>query len=537
MYKTDKSMAAEKCQQCVLFARVSTSDQFDKGASIPAQVEKLREYCERRNLKIIAEFEISESSTIGNRKEFKKMIEFVKAQKHKTAIVCHCVDRLQRGYSEYVILDTLRASGQIELHFYKEGLILTKDSNSADISRWDFGILGAKMYVGNLRDNVKRSQAYKVQQGQWLSFAPIGYLNTRDEKGQADIIVDPVRSPMVKTLFEMYATGHESLKTLETYAQKIGLKSASRLSTRTISRVQINDMLRNSFYIGTMAIRKRVKTSETLYLPHRYPTFITRELFDRVQSILNDRQKNKETSKAWQGEDDFVLRGLIRCAHCGGLMTPEQHYKKGNNKVYRYIKCNHSRDKNCPQKLIPESKVLKQFEEKVFNQIHLGPKTIETIRKAVKEGMKEDVLTRASNKRTITMQINALEEKRQKLLSAWLDGEVQEIDYNKMNSEIAKEIEEKREIVDKLGDQSTQLDNKLEQLSEFAIQAKDMFTSSINSKKHKILKLLLSNLEISGENVMFSIRKPFDKLLFSKGCKTWYLWPDLNQHDIAINRF
>ena len=23
-------------------------------------------------------------------------------------------------------------------------------------------------------------------------------------------------------------------------------------------------------------------------------------------------------------------------------------------------------------------------------------------------------------------------------------------------------------------------------------------------------------------NVMFSIRKPFDKLLFSKGCKTWY---------------
>ena len=153
----------EQCKQAIIFARVSTQDQYDKGASIPAQINRMTNYCNDRGLKIIKTYDIPESSTVGKRKIFHEMVEFIKSQKHKIAITVYCIDRLQRGYKEYVELDTLREMGRIELHFFKEGLILTKDSNSADISRWDFGILGAKMYVGNLRDNVIRSQKFKLK--------------------------------------------------------------------------------------------------------------------------------------------------------------------------------------------------------------------------------------------------------------------------------------------------------------------------------------------------------------------------------------
>ena len=142
----------EECKQAVIFARVSSEEQR-RGASLDAQVKTVKEYCTIKGFKLIAPpFQIVESSTHGYRKLFYQMLDFVKQQTHKTAICVNCIDRLQRSYKEYNELDMLRLAGRIELHFYKEGLILHKDSNSADIARWDFGILGAKMYVGNLTD-------------------------------------------------------------------------------------------------------------------------------------------------------------------------------------------------------------------------------------------------------------------------------------------------------------------------------------------------------------------------------------------------
>lgn len=532
----------EECKQAVIFARVSTEDQFKTGDSIPAQVALLEDYCKNHNLKVIREpFEIPESSTNGERKKFYEMLDFVKTQKHKTAIVSHCIDRLQRTYKEYNELDTLRTEGRIELHFYKEGLIIHRDSPSSDIARWDFGILGAKMYVGALRDNIRRSQLYKWQQGQWQSFAPIGYLNVEDEKGKADIIVDPVRAPMVQKLFQEYATGQHSLASLETMAYQMGLKSARKNCTHTLSRVQIHEMLTNPFYIGTMILmrknRKQNRNRKPISYPHKYPHLIDDDLFNRVQEILSGRNKNETTvtSKAWYGEKDFILRGLIRCSHCGGLMCSERHKKK-SGKIFTYLRCNHL-DKDCPQKPIPEEEILRQIEEKVFQPIHLTPTLIKNIQKAVKEGFKEDAKLNAANKKNITLRIQELEDKKKKLIHAWLDGKINESIYNEMVTELDKDIEKSKELADKYDNYDNDLDKKLEKISDIALKAKEIFKSSINSEKHKILKLILSNSVVDGKNLMFSITKPFDKLLFSKGCKTWYPWPDLNQHSLARNRF
>jgi site-specific DNA recombinase len=74
--------------KAVIFARVSTQEQETDGHSIDAQIAKLREYSKRNDLEIIKEFEVVESSTRGERPEFYKMIEFVKAQKGQIALVC-----------------------------------------------------------------------------------------------------------------------------------------------------------------------------------------------------------------------------------------------------------------------------------------------------------------------------------------------------------------------------------------------------------------------------------------------------------------
>lgn len=96
-----QNIADEECKQAVIFARVSSEEQ-KKGASIDAQLKTVIDYCDNHKFKILEKFSIVESSTRGGRLKFYEMLEYVKQQKHKTAIVVNCVDirfLLMKNYS------------------------------------------------------------------------------------------------------------------------------------------------------------------------------------------------------------------------------------------------------------------------------------------------------------------------------------------------------------------------------------------------------------------------------------------------------
>jgi DNA invertase Pin-like site-specific DNA recombinase len=77
-----------ECKQAVIFARVSSQKQ-ENGVSKEAQISAMTNYCNKNGLKIVKSYSITESSTIGDRPKFKEMIEFLKKQKQKTALVVH----------------------------------------------------------------------------------------------------------------------------------------------------------------------------------------------------------------------------------------------------------------------------------------------------------------------------------------------------------------------------------------------------------------------------------------------------------------
>ena len=71
-------------------------------------------------------------------------------------------------------------------------------------------VMMAQSYVDSLRDNINRSINQKLRSGEWISTAPIGYLHVKagkHDRGKGKIIVDPTRAPLVKKLFETFATG------------------------------------------------------------------------------------------------------------------------------------------------------------------------------------------------------------------------------------------------------------------------------------------------------------------------------------------
>ncbi|MBQ8465504.1 MAG: recombinase family protein [Alphaproteobacteria bacterium] len=110
---------------------------------------------------------------------------------------------------------------------------------------------------------------------QWNFLAPIGYLNVR-YNGKANIILDSVRAPAVKALFEIYATGEFSIQDLMILADSWHLFPKRRYS---ISKRCVNNLLKNPFYYGYMRIKGDL-------FPHNYPKLIDKDLFDTVQRTL-----------------------------------------------------------------------------------------------------------------------------------------------------------------------------------------------------------------------------------------------------------
>ena len=510
-----QNIADEECKQAVIFARVSSEEQ-KKGASIDAQLKTVIDYCDNRKFKILDKFSIVESSTRGGRLKFYEMLEYVKQQKHKTAIVVNCVDRLQRGYKECVELDDLRKQGRIEIHFYKEGFYLHKDSTSSDILRWDMGVLSAKMYVGSLRDNVIRSQEYKRENGQWQSCAPVGYLNIPKTKTTpADIVIDSDRAPKVKRLFEEYAKGGRTLQDITNLARVLGLSSKMCTVNKTISRAQVQNILKNPFYMGYFI--NKGKTYK-----HNYPRLIDENLFRIVQETMEGRKR--APSKLYYGDKQYLFSGMVRCGCCGSLMTCETKVKDENHS-YNYLKCNKLRSK-CSQKPVNEAKILAQLERELCFPINISDDMLKNIKSEVKRQLKEENNNTTALKRNITIKINDLDEQAKALFRGYIQGKCDEKMYNELKAEIELEKEKLQKDMDKYLEIDTETDEILANIAEVAANIGVFLKSPILGTKKEILKLILSDCKIEGKNLCFSINKPFDELIKTAETDKWCRWQE-----------
>lgn len=280
--------------KAVIFTRVSSKEQ-EEGYSLNAQLKRLQEYCKKTGLEVVREFEVSESSTIGDRKKFHEMIKFVQSESRKAksiiALVVDSVDRLQRSFKECSLIDDLRKNKILEIHFYKEGFYLNDSSSSSDILRWDFGILGAKMYVASLSDNVKRGNRYALESGQYPGKPPIGYQKALLDNGKPTFLLDKTRAYLIKKIFELYSSGIYSLVDLVKKCQEWNLTSNKSVKGKPLCKNTIDRILKDSFYYGEMYVKKYDK-----YYKHKYDTIIDIFLFKKCQSTTGKKCSRQKTT-------------------------------------------------------------------------------------------------------------------------------------------------------------------------------------------------------------------------------------------------
>ncbi len=480
--------------KAIVLARVSDKKQD----SNEAQVMRIADFIKSKDLEVWKTYEIEESSSRGDRKKFHEVIKDIEKAKEPIALVVDTIDRLQRSFKESVLLDDLRKSGKLVIYFYRENLTIHKDSNSADILRWEMGVLLAHSYILQLSDNVKRTFEHKRRNGEWTGTPPIGYMNVTLENEKKDIMIDPERGHLIQALFEYYATGNYSITTLWQKMTKMGLRNRDG---REVARSNIEYILKDPFYHG---VARSLKYG--LY-PHRYPTLITRELFDTCQRILTGRKK--QPAKMASAEYS-IFKGLIRCGKpaCGCSYSPELKKKKG---IVTYA-CSNGKHV-CRREYMSENKLLKPI-YKVFDAFESIPQEVQDrLVEELRRSNESEVEFHSREITRVRAEYDRHQRRLEKATELCLDGSITP--------------DERAKIVEKEKDAQYRLDLEMEEHTkadhEYHIHVntvlnltrriRPIFAGSEVSEKRAIINFILSNLTVSDRKLTFSMRKPFDAIL------------------------
>ena len=478
--------------KAIILTRVSTKIQ-EEGLSLLAQSNRLQDYADRKGLEVIKTFEIVESSTHGERKQFMEMINFCKKQKETIAIVADTVDRVQRSFKESVLLDELMRKDKIELHFYREGMVLNSKSTSVDIMRWDFSVMGAKAYVLQLSENVRRSNEQKNKNGEITGQAPLGYENYIDERGKKFVRPKEPDATIIKQLFEMYSLGSTSVAELVHYANIMGLKSRKGAP---VSINTIHYMLTNPFYYGEMRTFRG-------FMPHVYKPILTKELWDSCQEQKAIRAGNL----AQYTDKPFVFKGMITCGLTHKICTCEIKKKK-----FIYVAC---WNKDRKRVYIREEELIKQVSG-ILNRIKLPNNVLIELQQELKVSKGAERKFYAQEIKKLREEQDKMKQKINNLFDLRLDGEIDRETFDLKRNELQVKLNRLKNKISAHEKADDSFDETILGLLDIATQAGNIFDRSQNLElKRLLLKFVFESLTLTEGVLSYKLKFPFNEFVNS----------------------
>lgn len=477
----------EAARTVVIYARVSTREQEEGGYSIDAQLGLLRSYAAERGLQVVEELIESETAKASGRPEFQRMLELIE-KGQASAILCEKVDRLYRNLADRVRVGELGA----ELHFVKEGTILSEQSKSHEKFIHDIKLVVAKNYIDNLSEETRKGMAEKARQGIWPSAAPYGYINITIGNRRS-IEVDRALSGRIRQLFEEYAKGRSSLSDIRDLARELGLVSrkGKPLHTSMIAR-----LLSNPIYCGLVHWN-----GETF--PGQHDAIVPFELWEEVNEVMEGRG-----SRAGFGSLDFAYKGVFTCAHCGCAVTAEQ--KKGGRYIYYHCTGNRGR---CPgQKVVNERRITEQIAG-LLEQVQIPAEILEMLREALLQSLAEERDFHDSRREILKKACADLEAKLERLYLDKVSGDVPMSAYEKLKGEWEEELAKSQAQLARMGEAQSGYFDLGVSLLELGSNCHDRFKRANPKQKRELIDCLCSNCTLEDGKVQISLKEPFRSML------------------------
>ncbi len=477
-------------EKAVIYARVSSREQEETGYSLPAQQKLLEEYAAQKGFQVVRVFSVAESASgTKQRKVFAEMMEYME-KKGVSHLLAEKVDRLTRNFKEAIVAnDWVEADETRAIHFAKTRLVISKNSKSDEKFRWDIEIVLAKKYISNLSEEVKKGYQEKLAQGGRPGRAPVGYRSV-DDGGRKKHVIDETTGPLVRRMFENYASGNYSMERVRQMAFEAGLRGRTG---RPLVLSQVAYLMQQPFYYG--AIRWNGK----MYDFAAHEPLITKETYDRVQDVRTGKKAPKYQ------KHHFQFRKMLVCGECKGTITAE--LKKG----HVYYHCNHYHE--CSQKGVTreeriEEQLLGTF--KFFEAI--TPAEAEQIRLKVKASHADEAAYKQAAIAKLTARYEVLRKRRDMLYNDRLDLKINNSTWETKDQEMENEMAEIEAQLARVRGEQTDYFEIWQNILDLAFRAREIYERRSPEEKRLLISHIFSNLSLTDGKVAYSLKTPMQKV-------------------------
>ena len=393
-------MVNKRIVRVALYGRVSTEEQALKGFSVDAQVDALKEYCEKNSMKIVDIYldeGISGAKPPLKRPALKRLLEDVESGKIDMILFTK-LDRWFRSVKEYFKVQDVLDNNKVEWKAIQENY----DTTTAN------GQMAITIFLAvaqNERD--KTAERIKVvldhkRKNKEACFGgratPFGYKKEADKDGINRLVKDPETEQAVQEFWDILIKSNNLNKAIRHMANEYGIKKDWKSWKR---------MTQSDFYCG---MHRGVQDY--------CPAYVSPESFLKFQE--------RDTIKMTPSGVPYYFRGLMRCAECGHKLCGDCDRRYGRiNKSYRCA----FRGRGCSNhKAVTEIKTEKQLLERLDEFMRDTIAEVEIEANAPK------------NKSVVEKKIKNLKEQLRRLNIVYMAGNKSDEDYFKEDAEIKVEL-------------------------------------------------------------------------------------------------
>lgn len=364
--------------KAVAYLRVSTDKQDAKGLSLPAQADLIRDYAREQGIEIVEVYREARSARKDGRPQFARMLRALR-DGQANALLIEKEDRLARNYADRAEYLGLVTDCGIEIHGVRDRKVLTNKTPPNDWFVHDIDAALANYHGRNLSLEVKKGMRQRPLQGRFANGrTPLGYL--LDRKG-GDLVIAEDESPLVVTIFMLYAEGCWSLQDIADYLNARGHRTRRG---RRFGKVGVQQILGNRTYTG------RYVRSKNEWFAAVHPAIIEAPLWERVREVERRRSTlgGGYAPRHPRSKEERPYTGLLSCAACGGPISySRKRHPKTDEIQYRYWVCRGG--KQCPGRRYVVEEEIDAAVEEALDQIRLPDRLVEAAIAAATSGRHE----------------------------------------------------------------------------------------------------------------------------------------------------
>lgn len=337
--------ALTDASRAVIYARVSTEEQAEHGASLDAQLAEAREFAQRNGLTVAGEYvERGSSGTDDRRPEFRRMLDDLAGPGNRvgTVLVVHTSRFMRDAAKARVRKEQLRRQGVRVVSVQQP----VEDDATGRFVEGMFELID-QLESEQIGRRTRAGMRQNAVNGYWNGSAPpFGFrvlsVPGPGGKPKRKLHVEPAEAELVGRVFALYLANNGAVEV----AKRLNT-SGARYRGRLWDRDKVLRVISNPAAIGRVPWGRRDPITGALLHADKVAfvevePIVDQELFDLAQAERKTRDPEKNPGRA--ASSPLLLAGLVRCGQCGAryeLQTAGKVRPDGSR--YAYYQCSAAR--------------------------------------------------------------------------------------------------------------------------------------------------------------------------------------------------